>query len=170
MDLSSQMRELGKVVEYKTITRDDINKAIDQVFKSKPLENPCRKIKMYTGFLGVWRFNWVFQYGDTIKCDYHIKDLKKGIYFSLFKKSSNFKLLVKNTKFTFYKGTEVLFIIDDVVNQWEPIGDMNSPKVPLRIDLVNKYIKSLKFAHDTNQRKIDLKIKEEKIKRENENN
>lgn len=170
MGLSSQMRELGKAVDYQTITLDHIKKAVDHVFKGAQTSNPCRQIKMYTGFLGMWRFNWVLIYGDTIKCDYHIKDLKKGIYFSLFKKSSNFKLLVKNTKFTFYKGTEVLFIIDDVINQWEPIGDMNSPKVTLRIDLVNKYIKGLKFAHDADQREIDLKIKEEKIKRENENN
>jgi hypothetical protein len=28
----------------------------------------------------------------------------------------------------------------------------------------------LKFAHDADQKEIDLKIKEEKIKRENENN
>lgn len=157
-------------IEPKKLTLENIKEVVEQVFKSKPLENPCRQIKMYTGFLGMWRFNWVFQYGDTIKGNYHIKDLKKGIYFSLFKKSSNFKLLVKNTKFTFYRGTEVLFIIDDVVNQWEAIGDMNSPKVPLRIDLVNKYIEGLKFAYDADQKEIDLKIKEEKIKRKNENN
>lgn len=171
MGLSKQMRNSGKMIVYnKNITLNHIKEAVEQVFKTKPLENPCRQIKMYTGERGMWDFDWILKYGDTIKCHKYIKNLKVGVYISLFKKSGNFKVLVKNTKFIFYKGTEVINVIDDVINQWEIIGDMNSQKVPLRIDLVNKYIDGLKFAHDAEQKEIDLKIKEDKIKRENENN
>ena len=135
----------SKVTTYKKLTREDLQEAVRYVFHKPSIP---RQIVMYTGEVGMWSFNWMITYGDTLKCKYFshsFSKLKSFYYFSLFDKSGIYKLKVTGTKFEFFKGTILINTINDVVNQWTVnSGDMYSELTKGKINKVNKYIKKLK--------------------------
>ena len=131
------------ITPYRNINREDLKKLVNKVF-SKP--SVTREIVLYTGAEGKWAFDWILLFGDMLEDKYYRHNFKrvKIFYFSLFKKSGEYKLKVSNSTFEFFKGTVLIHTIKNVTNLWvSNSGDINSKETKLKIKEVNDYIKYL---------------------------